>query len=295
MNPARLSVRFAASDALADLAPTIEMFHRFIQRGLVEGLILDVADYRHVPDGPGVLLVGHDVDYGVTDTAFTTVRKRHADDGAATQLRDTLRLGLGALDAIADDGQLAATFDRSRFTVTAFDRRLGSPAEAVEALHAELAPVVAELYGTDATVRTVVADDPRQAPRLEVTADPTSATSVLEQLGGAQPPGQSAWDISVEQLAKLRQDDADFVLLDVREESEYETANLGGTNIPLATLTDRLDELDPQAHIVVHCRAGRRGATAVEQLRDAGFDDAWNVNGALTAWRQRIDPELPVL
>lgn len=294
MNPARLSVRFAASDAPADLAPTIEMFHRFIQRGLVEGLILDVADYRHVPDGPGVLLVGHDVDYGVTESAFTTVRKRHAHDDAATQLRDVLRLGLGTLDAIADDGQVGASFDRSRLTVTAFDRRLGAPAEAAEALHAELAPVIAELYGAEATVDTVVADDPRQAPRLEVSADPTAAASVLGQLGGARPPGQSPWDISVERLAELRREGADFVLLDVREDSEYETVNLGGTNIPLATLTDRLEELDPEDRIVVHCRAGRRGATAVEQLRDAGFTDAWNVNGALMTWAERIDPSMTV-
>jgi sulfur-carrier protein adenylyltransferase/sulfurtransferase len=80
------------------------------------------------------------------------------------------------------------------------------------------------------------------------------------------------------------------VVLDVREESEHETVNLGGTLIPLAQLPDRLDELDRDATVLVHCRAGSRGGKAVVLLREAGFDDAWNVNGALVAWADRIDP-----
>lgn len=293
MNPARVKVTFPATAPPFDLEPAIAVFHRFIQRGLVEGLILDVADYRHVPRGPGVLLVGHDIDYGVDEEGFTVVRKRSAEDDAATQLRDALRMGLGAMDAVADDGDLEIEVDRARFTVTAFDRRLGAPEEVATALVEELQPVVAELYGTDAKVGPVVPDDPREAPGAHVEAAPEAAVGVLEALGGAQPPLQSPWDISVEDLARLREREADFVLLDVREESEYETVNLGGRLVPLASLGERLDELDPEDQIIVHCRAGRRGAKAVEQLRQAGFDDAWNVNGALAAWRERIDPGLP--
>jgi rhodanese-related sulfurtransferase len=294
MNPARLSVTFPAVKPPSDLEPAIEVFHRCIQRGLVGGLILDVADYRHVPNGPGVLLVGHDVDYGIDRDAFSVVRKRRGDDTAAAQLQDALRLGLGAIEAVEHDGQLDVEVDRARFTVTVPDRRLGPPDEVAAELHAEIAPLVAELYGEAATVTPVAADDPRQPATVAVEGDPSVAAGVLDALGGSLAPGQSPWDISVEELARLRADDGeDFVLLDVREESEYETVNLGGTLIPLATLADRLDELDRGDKIVVHCRAGRRGATAVGQLREAGFDDAWNVNGALAAWRERIDPQLP--
>lgn len=293
MNPARLSLTFPTTKAPSDLEPAIAVFHRFIQRGLVEGLLLDVADYRHVPTGPGVLLVGHDVDYGVNQEGFTVVRKRSASDSAATQLRDVLRMGLGALDALDDDGELEAAFDPSRFTVAAFDRRFGSREDVQAALSAQVEPLVAELYGPDATTAPVASDDPRRAPELDVEADPSAADTVLDELGGSQAPGQSPWDITVEELARLRSSGADFVLLDVREESEYETVNLGGRLVPLATLGDRLHELDPDDHIVVHCRAGHRGATAVQQLRDFGFPDVWNVNGALAAWTDRIDPSLP--
>jgi rhodanese-related sulfurtransferase len=293
MNPARIKLSFPATTPPADLEPAIAVFHRFIQRGLVEGLILDVADYRHVPRGPGVLLVGHDVDYGLDENGFTVLRKRSADAAVATQLRDALRMGLGAIDAVADTDDLEVEIDPARFTVAALDRRLGPPEQVAAALRDEVEALVTELYGQDAKVTPVEPADPREAPVVHVEADAAAAAGVLAALGGARPPMQSPWDITVEELARLREQDADFVLLDVREESEYETVNLGGTHIPLAALTERLDELHPDDHVVVHCRAGRRGATAVEQLRQAGFNDAWNVNGALAAWRERIDPSLP--
>lgn len=293
MNPARIKVTFPTAGPVPDLEPAVPAFHRFIQRGLVEGLVLDVADYRHVPQGPGVLLVGHDVDYGVDERGFSVVRKRSAGDPVSLQLRDALRMGLGALEAIADDVALDVEVDRARFTVTAFDRSLGPVGEVAAALREEVAPLVGELYGADAKVAAVEPADPREAPAVHVEAGRDRAGRVLDALGGAQPPWQSPWDISVEELARLWEQDADFVLLDVREESEYEQVNLGGKLIPLASLSERLGELDRHDHIVVHCRAGLRGATAVEQLRHAGFTNAWNVNGALVAWRERIDASLP--
>jgi adenylyltransferase/sulfurtransferase len=103
---------------------------------------------------------------------------------------------------------------------------------------------------------------------------------------------QSPWDISVEDLKKLRDDGADFVLIDVREPREYEICHLDGKLIPLAELTGHLDELDRSAHIVVHCRSGGRSANAVKAMRGAGFENVWNLNGGILAWIERIDPSL---
>ena len=81
--PRRVSVKFFANPqpgSALDLAPYIGLFHQFIQEKSVEGLLIDVADYTHVPDGPGILLVGHDVDYGIDlaggRAGLLTVRKR---------------------------------------------------------------------------------------------------------------------------------------------------------------------------------------------------------------------------
>ncbi len=290
MNPLKLAVRFGTAATPTDLRPTIDVFHRFIQRGKVEGLVLDVADYRHVPDGPGVVLIGHDVDYSLTDAALTTTRKHCRQDDIATQLRDALRMALGAAAAIEADQDLDVSFDRNQFSVQVADRAQGSRDEVATALLAEISDVVSELYGPGAAATIVAADDPRRLPEVSVEVPAEAAATVMEKLGGSRAPGQSPWDIEAEELKRLRDADADFILLDVREESEYEKVNLGGQLIPLASLEDRMAELDKGAPVVVPCRAGRRGGIAVQQLRDAGFTDAWNVNGALVSWADRIDP-----
>ena len=93
-------------------------------------------------------------------------------------------------------------------------------------------------------------------------------------------------------MKKLRDDGADFVLIDVREPHEYEICHLDGELIPLGTLASRQGEFDRNAHIVVHCRSGGRSASAVKAMRGAGFANAWNVNGGILAWIERIDPSL---
>lgn len=103
---------------------------------------------------------------------------------------------------------------------------------------------------------------------------------------------QSPWDMSVEDLKQLLDDEAEFVLIDVREEREFEICNLGGDLIPLGALPERIGELDASAHVVVYCRSGARSAKAVELLREAGFENAWNVQGGILAWIDRIDPSL---
>src|ERR1700682_1252685 len=51
-----------------DLEPLIPVFHGWIQNQIGEGLLLDIADYRHVHAGPGVVLIGHEGDYSVDNT-----------------------------------------------------------------------------------------------------------------------------------------------------------------------------------------------------------------------------------
>lgn len=293
MTPQRLQVGFPLTRAPEDLGPAIELFHRCIQRGLVEGQLLDVADYRHVPGGPGVMLIAHDIDYSLSHDALTVVRKRQGDTDAAQQLRDLLRMGLGAWEVIAEDDAVDVAIDASTVTVAVLDRRLGDPDDVAQALATHLRPVVEELYGPDVALDPVPREDARRAPAVVIDAQSAAAAGVLQALGGSRAPLQSPWDIHVEELAKLRADGREFVLLDVREESEYQTVNLGGTLIPLAGLGQRLEELERDAHVVVHCRAGRRGAKAVTLLRENGFDNAWNVNGGLMAWIDRVDPSLP--
>ena len=43
----------------------IPVFHRWIQKQAVETLLIDVADYRHVQDGPSILLAGYEANYAI--------------------------------------------------------------------------------------------------------------------------------------------------------------------------------------------------------------------------------------
>ncbi|PYU19621.1 MAG: hypothetical protein DMG32_24145 [Acidobacteria bacterium] len=65
-----------------DLEPLIPVFHSWIQAQVFEELLLDVADYRHVPAGPGVVLIGHQANYSVEAVSrqriFVVVRERAA-------------------------------------------------------------------------------------------------------------------------------------------------------------------------------------------------------------------------
>ena len=95
-------------------------------------------------------------------------------------------------------------------------------------------------------------------------------------------------DITAEQL-KERLDKGEVVhLIDVREEWEYEEANLGGILIPLATLPDRMEELKEwqNEEIVVHCRSGKRSEQAKNFLMQQGFANVRNMLGGILAYQE---------
>ena len=101
-------------------------------------------------------------------------------------------------------------------------------------------------------------------------------------------------ELTVKELkSKLDRKD-NFVLLDVREVHEYQICNLPDAKlIPLGTLPQRLNELNPADEIVVHCRTGVRSGKACGILKEAGFKNVWNVKGGILAWSAEVDPSVP--
>lgn len=99
--------------------------------------------------------------------------------------------------------------------------------------------------------------------------------------------------ISVTEFKHQRDAGKDFFLLDVREPFEYRMANLGGYLIPLGDLQKRINELDADRDIVVHCRSGARSQQAAEFLQKAGFKNVKNLAGGILAWSEKIDPTVP--
>ncbi len=76
-------------------------------------------------------------------------------------------------------------------------------------------------------------------------------------------------------------------LLDVRELEEYQAAHIPGTClIPLKELPRRLGELPRDCEIICICQSGRRGRSATQQLRAAGYN-AVNLEGGTIRWSRQ--------
>jgi sulfur-carrier protein adenylyltransferase/sulfurtransferase len=100
-------------------------------------------------------------------------------------------------------------------------------------------------------------------------------------------------EITVKELKEKLENGEGISVLDVREPHEYEVANIGARLIPLGELPERLVELDRDTPLAIHCKTGGRSADAVKLLQDAGFENAFNVKGGITAWSEEIDPSVP--
>ena len=100
--------------------------------------------------------------------------------------------------------------------------------------------------------------------------------------------------ISVHELKRKIEGNGGFTIVDVREDFEYEIARIEDSKlIPLGELPARLDELRQDEEIVLLCKSGARSAHAAELLRAAGFTRAYNLEGGIDAWADKIDPAMP--
>jgi adenylyltransferase/sulfurtransferase len=103
------------------------------------------------------------------------------------------------------------------------------------------------------------------------------------------------WDIEVNELAEILQENDNIRLIDVREPHELEISNIEGAEIiPLGQLASRLSELDSAQDIVLFCKAGTRSARALELLVGAGFRKVKNLRGGINSWAQEVDKTLPI-
>lgn len=101
-------------------------------------------------------------------------------------------------------------------------------------------------------------------------------------------------EITVEELKRKIDNGEDFQLIDVRETFEYEVSNLGGVNIPLSGIMIESDKIASDKPVIVHCRSGKRSAAAIMQLQTLGFDNLYNLEGGILAWKEKYDPSMPV-
>lgn len=103
------------------------------------------------------------------------------------------------------------------------------------------------------------------------------------------------FEISVGQVNALKKRGEAFTLLDVREPWEFEKAKIEGSkHIPMGEVPVRVQELDPDEHIIVVCHHGMRSLSVTNWLRQQGFERVQSMRGGIDGWARTVDPKVPI-
>jgi hypothetical protein len=183
---------FATADSARSVAPEalIPVFHRWIKEHLLPELLIDVANYAHVPQGPGVVLIGHGADYfmdqGEGRLGLLHNRKRSGPP-PAERLTDLARRTLYAAALLERDPTLGGKlrFSTGELLFRINDRLLARNDEATfAAVKPELEALGRQLYAGPFELSRVGGPAELFSVRITSGANLPLAT-LLERAGGA--------------------------------------------------------------------------------------------------------------
>jgi sulfur-carrier protein adenylyltransferase/sulfurtransferase len=141
----------------------------------------------------------------------------------------------------------------------------------------------------------------RRDPQCPLCGEHPTITQLIdyEAFCGAPPPSATTAlhpdEVTVQELKRVLDDpQLGIQVIDVREPGEHQIARLDGARLlPLSTLAQRFNELDPNQSYYIHCKIGERSLRAVRFLRERGFKHLKSVKGGITAWSDEIDRTVP--
>lgn len=163
---------FVDGELTVDLERFIEIFHEWTAAQSMDELLIDVADYRHVAAGPGIVLVGHEADYAMDNTGnrygLLYNRKSGVDGSNADRFGQAFRAAFHACQRL--EGELdGLKFSQTEFDFFVNDRALApNTAETYESCRPDLEAFLNETLGID-QFTLVHDDDPRHRFSVRVT------------------------------------------------------------------------------------------------------------------------------
>lgn len=97
---------------------------------------------------------------------------------------------------------------------------------------------------------------------------------------------QQVREISPNQLREMRAQNTDFVLVDVREQNEWNLGHIpGAIHIGRGVLESSVEQRIPRdAHVVLYCQAGNRSALAGATMQQLGYDNVSSLEGGWRDW-----------
>jgi hypothetical protein len=188
MIPFRTQVKFFLENPEGvDVAAFAGVFQRWIQQNALKELLIDVADYRHVFEGPGIVLIGDASDYTIENRGgrlgLLYTRKRQRDANLQAQLRTSFQLALAACSLLEADSSFEPKlkFRADEIEIRFADRlQLPNQVESFDLVKDDLQTVLTELYG-DAAHFAPVQRDSRHLFTIEVRREGVTSIAELTQ------------------------------------------------------------------------------------------------------------------
>ncbi len=95
-------------------------------------------------------------------------------------------------------------------------------------------------------------------------------------------------------LILQQQQNAQFKIIDVRTESEFNTGHiLGAINIDWNTKKNDLLRLSKTDTILIYCRSGRRSRLAMDFMKENSFNYLFQMDGGLVQWQKEFKTLTP--
>ena len=172
-----------------DLDPLIPVFHSWIQQQVCEELLLDVADYRHVQGGSGIILIGHEADYSLDNTdnrlGVRYNRKAVLDGGNQERLAQAARAALKACQRLEEDPtlnqKLKLSFNGQEIEIFINDRAVAPNREDIrQAVNPDFQAFADRLFGGD-EYSLSFDSDPRRLLKVSLKASRAFAVEELLQ------------------------------------------------------------------------------------------------------------------
>lgn len=186
MNVQHINIKFYLENPEAvNLADYAAVFNTWIQNQRLEELLIDVADYLHVHNGPGIMLIGHEADYSLDHRAgrlgLLYNRKEQLKGTTQEKLAQAVQAVLTAAQILEKENGLK--FNTQEVQVIINDRLLvPNTAETFELLEPDLKAFFEMLYrGAGYTLAHQA--DPRERFTFNVKAESNfNVESLLKNL-----------------------------------------------------------------------------------------------------------------
>ena len=135
MQATKFQVKLYTRAGEIELEKLIPVFHEWIRtKKISDELLIDVADYAHVPQGPGVVLIGHQSDYylDVADNrpGLLYSRKRGFEGDFQAGIDDAFQRALNACRLLEEESSLGLEFATDEVLFRVQDRLAAPNADA---------------------------------------------------------------------------------------------------------------------------------------------------------------------